>query len=875
VGGGDAGTVARRWPLVGRDDELALATEALAKHRSVVLTGPAGVGKTRLAHELADRITVAGTRTEWISATEAAAQVPLGAAAHLVPSAAIAHGRDATLRGIVAAFERERERGPLLLGVDDAHLLDDASAALVHLLATTGAASLVATVRSGEPMPDAIVSLWKDGHADLIALQSLARHEVEELVCSVLAGPIEGTLLQSLWETSKGNALYLHELVQHGLESGSLRAEQGLWRSTGGMQPGDRLQRLIGLRMGRLAEEERLALEYVAVGEPLPVSCLRAIHPPSVIDRLERRGLLSSQRSQQTSAVQIGLGHPLFGEVLLAEMTHTRLDDIRLRLADALEPLSTGNPADQFRVVLWRADSGDRSRPDQLRAAARRAWALWAAPVAERLARAALESGPDLEAGYLLAEAISDQGRSQEALEVWEALEGVDGPDLARAPAAMGHSSELHYHFGRPAEAEAVLRRAEARVTDPEALRLLRGALAMFDATSGRHRSHESVTSDAPSAALAAAIESATRGQFDVAEGTATQALATSDVWGDQFPTVALLLRLVTTWARAMAGRIREAELEAQREYATAIAEHLDYPRVTWCLIRGYVCLLRGLPGDASRALREGIVVTGDDDRGWIRPMHAYMAMAAALECDPEMAERHDRLAVDFNRSLDGVFGVDVRRAHAWVLVARGETTAALHELEAAAEEAASRGQSAFESFALHDIARFGGAADVVERLAALASVVDGELVDVFAAHARALAESDAGALERVSSHFAGIDLDLFAAEASAEAARAHRNDGRKASSYAALDRARELARRCQSAHTLALAWAHQPDELTGREREVAELAASGLSSRDIATRLDIAIRTVDNLLGRVYVKLAISGRQELVGLLGRRHLRE
>ena len=841
----------------------------------MVLTGPAGVGKTRLAHELVDRITVAGTRTEWISATEAAARVPLGAAAHLVPSAAIAHGRDATLRGIVAAFERERERGPLLLGVDDAHLLDDASAALVHLLATTGAASLVATVRSGEPMPDAIVSLWKDGHADLIALQSLARHEVEELVCSVLAGPIEGTLLQSLWETSKGNALYLHELVQHGLESGSLRAEQGLWRSTGGMQPGDRLQRLIGLRMGRLAEEERLALEYVAVGEPLPVSCLRAIHPPSVIDRLERRGLLSSQRSQQTSAVQIGLGHPLFGEVLLAEMTPTRLDDIRLRLADALEPLSTGNPADQFRVVLWRADSGDRSRPDQLRAAARRAWALWAAPVAERLARAALESGPDLEAGYLLAEAISDQGRSQEALEVWEALEGVDGPDLARAPAAMGHSSELHYHFGRPAEAEAVLRRAEARVTDPEALRLLRGALAMFDATSGRHRSHESVTSDAPSAALAAAIESATRGQFDVAEGTATQALATSDVWGDQFPTVALLLRLVTTWARAMAGRIREAELEAQREYATAIAEHLDYPRVTWCLIRGYVCLLRGLPGDASRALREGIVVTGDDDRGWIRPMHAYMAMAAALECDPEMAERHDRLAVDFNRSLDGVFGVDVRRAHAWVLAARGETTAALHELEAAAEEAASRGQSAFESFALHDIARFGRAADVVERLAALASVVDGELVDAFAAHARALAESDADALERVSSHFAGIDLDLFAAEASAEAARAHRNDGRKASSYAALDRARELARRCQSAHTLALAWAHQPDELTGREREVAELAASGLSSRDIAIRLDIATRTVDNLLGRVYVKLAISGRQELVELLGRAHRRE
>jgi hypothetical protein len=59
---------------------------------------------------------------------------------------------------------------------------------------------------SGEPAPDAIVSLWKDAHATLIALQSLARHEVEDLVCSVLAGPIDGTLLQLLWESSKGNA---------------------------------------------------------------------------------------------------------------------------------------------------------------------------------------------------------------------------------------------------------------------------------------------------------------------------------------------------------------------------------------------------------------------------------------------------------------------------------------------------------------------------------------------------------------------------------------------------------------------------------------------------------------------------------------------
>jgi DNA-binding CsgD family transcriptional regulator len=50
----------------------------------------------------------------------------------------------------------------------------------------------------------------------------------------------------------------------------------------------------------------------------------------------------------------------------------------------------------------------------------------------------------------------------------------------------------------------------------------------------------------------------------------------------------------------------------------------------------------------------------------------------------------------------------------------------------------------------------------------------------------------------------------------------------------------------------------------------VAELAAAGLPSRGIAERLGITTRTVDNLLGRVYVKLGISGRSELVEVFAR-----
>jgi DNA-binding CsgD family transcriptional regulator len=55
---------------------------------------------------------------------------------------------------------------------------------------------------------------------------------------------------------------------------------------------------------------------------------------------------------------------------------------------------------------------------------------------------------------------------------------------------------------------------------------------------------------------------------------------------------------------------------------------------------------------------------------------------------------------------------------------------------------------------------------------------------------------------------------------------------------------------------------------LTPREREVAMLAAAGISSREIAARLDLSVRTVDNYLGRAYAKLDVASRTELAALL-------
>ena len=144
------------WPLVGREPELALAREQLSAGAAggVVIAGEPGVGKTRLAAEIADLAVSTGRSVQWVRASRAASSIQLGAFAALLPPL------DGAVSGVAELLARARQAvavrsggEPIVLVVDDAHLLDDASAALVHQLVTGGDAFAVITIRTGEPPP--------------------------------------------------------------------------------------------------------------------------------------------------------------------------------------------------------------------------------------------------------------------------------------------------------------------------------------------------------------------------------------------------------------------------------------------------------------------------------------------------------------------------------------------------------------------------------------------------------------------------------------------------------------------------------------------------------------------------------------------------
>jgi len=143
--------VAATWPLAGLAEELSLISE-LTRRRDgptgVVLAGPAGVGKTRLAREVLAAAQQRGAVTRWAVATASARALPLGAFAATVgvvgpdPARLVRQASDALLAG--------GGRAGVIVGVDDAHLLDELSAVLVHQLVLRQAATVVRQLVEGE-----------------------------------------------------------------------------------------------------------------------------------------------------------------------------------------------------------------------------------------------------------------------------------------------------------------------------------------------------------------------------------------------------------------------------------------------------------------------------------------------------------------------------------------------------------------------------------------------------------------------------------------------------------------------------------------------------------------------------------------------------
>ena len=867
------------WPLVGRDGELANLLELVASGRGprgVAVFGEPGVGKTRLVAEAVQAARDGGVAVEWVRATEAAREIPLGSFAHLLAPGDAAHQRDDLLYLALARLHERAGGGGFLLAVDDAHLLDEVSVALLHLAVTQSPIRVLVSVRTGEPLPHGLVGLWKDELLARLDVAPLTRDATEELVLAVLGDEVPASLLDRIWRLSRGNALFVRELVTAAVERRQGGGGGPIVLPDAG--PRERLRELVEERLRLLEPGWRAALEIVAVGDQVPLEAAERLADPADIEALEQRALVEVVDVGPAGTVQVA--HPLYGEVLSAALPRLRRRALLRDLVGAVEGLEH---FDRLRLATWRLEGGVPGDPGQLLLLAREAIGRLDHRLAERLALAA-GGASRADAGLVLGEALSGQGRIEEADAVLARLSPADPEQVARV--AVARASELFLHLDRSGEAFDVLRAADDDLAGhPDWQAECRSVLAqmfMFSlrlAEAGAMADELLATPDVPEparvrAATVAVTAWGARGRLDDGLALLDDDLHASarrhrrDVpYGD------LQLRMARFQMLYWAGRVHELD----RYTAADLGLGLEHPPPSLGGIlagfRGGALIVRGRAHAALVELQRASRTLAESDWFGQRPLaEAMRARAAVFAGDLAVAEEAIA-AADAAFATDPVRGARtlpyIELSRAWIVAARGAIAGAAQQclaLGAAMEHVAA--PLAVE--VLHAAVRLGRAADAVDGLERLSAVVDGPFAGLAARHARARAASDADGLAAVAGDLEELGADLLAAEAHRSAANAYRRAGRGASSSAADRRVDELLRRCEAPTSPALEpVAAMGEELTGRERQVATLAAAGRTSPEIAEALYLSVRTVDTHLHRVYRKLMIEGRHQLGEALG------
>ncbi|MGH9214213.1 MAG: AAA family ATPase, partial [Acidimicrobiales bacterium] len=769
------------WPLVGRDEELALLDDAVvARGGSVVVAGGVGVGKSRLVGDFLGRLDGLRVRTVQVRATRSTATIPFGPFAAWAPASG--SDRLQMLRGIGAALEAEAEAdaGSMVVAVDDAHMLDAGSAALVLHLVEHGRVRVICTVRDGERCPDAVVALWREGLAERVTLQPLSEPEVGDLVDQVLDGLVDAAAYAWLWALTRGTPLYLYEVVRAALAQGILAEVDGSWRWQGALRGSAELNGLIGQHLADAEPDERRLVEQLAFGEPLPVDLVVRLGATEALASAEQHGFVVVETAPPGPAVR--LAHPLYGEVLRAAVPLMTARSHRRHLAAAAKECGWGE-RDPVRVASWWLESGtDDGDAQILLAGANRAFLLADWELSERLAHAAERAGGGEGAVLARAAALVPLQRLDEADRMLAELAAATGDDATASLASVWRADLLFSWLGDESGALAVLEDAVQRLPAPFRAQVLAfaGSLAVLalDPVRAVRLATEATAEAGPAVEVRVqALSVATlgwmvQGQTEAAVQFAELALphAPAD------PVDGTKLAADLPWAYALAlsfdGRLEDAAAAADDLLQLSRREGFKFFQGRAATMVGALAVTQGKLGLALRSGREAQTVMGERELSPHWPA-ATVATAAAQLGDVDTAWaalRH----VEGGRPAAHMFRLQLGLARAWCTAAAGEVSAAQSIAGEMAADAADAGAWSFEMFALLDVVRFGAASSVCERLDELRHVVQGGFPPVIADFAAAAAARDGPALDAVSGRFEQLGAMLLAAEASAYAATAH-----------------------------------------------------------------------------------------------------
>jgi DNA-binding SARP family transcriptional activator len=704
-------------PLVGRQHELAALHRAFAEAqgerrcRVVTILGDAGIGKSRLAHELCTEL-----RDEAL--TLHGRCVAYGGGATYAPLAEMLEQADAELAAVLEGsasvgeehlrlrryFESIAAERPLVLVFEDIHW---AGASLLDLILYLGEqasdspilALCLARPDLLEPRPD-----WP------VALTVGPLPQDQTVVLLGQLAEIEHGLRARIAELAEGNPLYAEQLLAFSTEGGALDSVPPT------------LEALLSSRLDRLEPGERGVLQRAAVvGRELGRGAIAGLagHDEAAeidahLSALVRKGLLVRAR-----AGGVRFQHALIREVAYASLPKCARAELHERLADRLEkdPASSdalvGYHLEQaFRYLTDLAPVDGRARRlaadagGRLGAAGVHAWKRGDTPAALNLLGRATALLPESDAFRLelccelgvALRAAGDLHAAEDALSAAAETASASGDTRAelRARLELANVRLLSDPGGRAAEVltaaragrpvfEAIhdnrsLSRAYRLIAYVDGAMSCRYARSAEAAERALHFCRESGWSTAACLGdLAAALR---YGPTPVAESIrrCRALLEGADLGGE----ANVLVQLAAL--EAMHGRLEEARDLVGR--ARALYEDLGQPALAHAHsggARGEIELLAGEAPAAERAFRDSYgALESIGDRAYVATQAALLAEAVYLQDRHAEAMQWSRLAEEAGSADDIPTQFLWRAVRARLLAVAGETG----EAEALADEA-------------------------------------------------------------------------------------------------------------------------------------------------------------------------------------------
>lgn len=871
----------KELPMVAREAELNDIANMVAAGCSVFLVGEAGVGKSRLLRAALDGAAGQAFVAQVAAAHESAASIFPSLYEWLGIHAGME--RDPNVDHPTKDVGRQVADRKIVLGIDDAHLLHPDAVASLYQLAIFNRVALIIAVRPGEPTPEGISKLWLDRPTKRIEIKPFTQSAVSEVLIAKLGSYVDVKTAERMQIMTGGNALLLMELIDHTIAEGSLRPVGGIWRWTGFLSyVGGRLVDVVRSRLGDLSSHEAELIHMAALAEPLEIDLPMVSELTHAAESLNRRGVMVTEMCG--GRLNVRLTYPLYRHVVVATMPKLTAYRLRLRLAEDIEQAESNSLDNRLRADALRVEAGKSLPAERLLAAAWLAERRTEFVLVEKLARLASvhdrSQGYAVESAMLLGKSLVAQGKCVDAEKTFAAaLRGAESPaDIVQVTQARALNLMRGLHRGD--KALTVIDDALKLLSEVDA-RPLYAYQARFMILDDRFRE---------AAAAGEALLHKEHPQSELMQAMAPTVAFTHNTLGDSRKALALLDRcrialpawkdqswkfhqLAMAETALMTGRCAEVYAVLDRLRQRMVEDDHSAEYMWFILVNAQLDRHRGMHSDAveqfRRASRLSIEADWLTSRVWILAQLAgTLAEAGRLtEASRTLSEvrvLRDRASLC---SMD-IDGADLERAVVLAQADQRERAAVL--ARKVAERCTAAGRLAQAISALHLAARVGHARFVVDRSAELASSVSSAVLHARVDHILAFANNDADALAEIGDRFAQFGMRPLAAEAAAQSCAAYRKAGRLHSARMAAARCHRLITSCD---IRLLAWSRfgitlenfSSLGLTAREREIAGYAATGLSNREIADRLTVSIRTVENHLQRTYSKLGISTRSDLL----------